>query len=49
MSEEHSMPDKDHPIGGPERSTTGPLLLAILIVAGIVALFVALTYFVSLP
>jgi hypothetical protein len=36
-------PTTDQPLNGPKRSTTGPLILTVLLVAGIIALFFVIT------
>ena len=40
-----NLPDKDKPLGGPERPTVGPLVIVLAILAGIVLLFLAITAF----
>lgn len=46
-NDDQKLPTTDQPLHGKKRSTTGPLIVSLLIVAGIIALFLVITAFVS--
>jgi hypothetical protein len=47
QNDDPNLPTTDQPLHGKKRSTTGPLIVSLLVVAGIIALFFAITAFVS--